>query len=343
MRVGILTNLNSRKNRGQRARWLDEVASDEVLVRETRDVREIRPVVEEFIASGCRYWVANGGDGTFHWLMNVGHEVLAERGAWRPGQEFPYRLVPTNGGTIDFVARKAGISRHSDAVIRGIVQQVRSGREMAYREIDTLVVTGHRAGDPEGVDAFRRVGFAVAIGGIGQRFFARYYQSPDPNPWTIIEVSLKAAAGQVASLPGLSAVPWLGGLRAFADDVLGGTRARVTVDGRRFPYGLYQGLHVSSVDIDFGTMRLFPYAAEPGRMHVVVGAMDRLECAWKWTYLVAGRPVPGETWHEFAGRRMEVEAAEGGTLDPIIDGEMYFGLTRLTVEAGPVLRVPRLS
>ncbi|MBP7127042.1 hypothetical protein KBD49_11830, partial [Myxococcota bacterium] len=92
MRVGILTNLNSRKNRGRRTPWIDETAGEDVLVRETRDVREIRPAVEEFIAAGCRYWVANGGDGTFHWLMNVGHEVLAERGEWRPGEEFPYRL-----------------------------------------------------------------------------------------------------------------------------------------------------------------------------------------------------------------------------------------------------------
>lgn len=344
MSVGILINANSRKNRGRagRAEEVRAAVGPHAIVRETKDLSELRPVVEEFIEAGCRYWVSDGGDGTFHWLMNAGREVLSDRGDGAVVQVFPYRLVPTNGGTIDFIARKAGIHGQSDAVIRKLVEGVRLGHEFAAEPIDTLLITGHRVGDPAGVDAFCRVGFAVAVGGIGQRFFAKYYEARNPGPWTIIEVSVKAGLGQAAMLPGLRSLPFLDGLRRFADDVLGGTRARVAIDGRQLPHNLFQGLHAGAVDIDFGTMKLFPYAATPGRMHVVAGAMDRIECAWKWVFLVAGRPVPGGNWIETPGELFEVEALPGETLDPVIDGEIFRGLDRVVVRLGPKVLVPRI-
>jgi len=57
---------------------------------------------------------------------------------------------------------------------------------------------------------------------------------------------------------------------------------------------------------------------------------------------VVGRTIPGGTWHEFAGRRMEVEADPGQPLAPIIDGEVFHGLDRLVVEVGPTVPVPRI-
>lgn len=343
--VGIITNLRSRKNRSGAARVerLQRLVGDDALVRATTDLHQIRQVVEEFIERDCRYWVSDGGDGTLNWLMNEGAAVLRSRGLWAPGTPFPYLLVPANGGTIDFVARKAGIHGRSDRVIRQLVDGLRAGRHFETLELPTLEVRGHRVGDPEGTMGFERFGFATAIGGIGQKFFEKYYESSNPNPWTIIEIALKTATGHAASfLPGRGP-RWLEHLKDHGRHLLGGTRAEVTADGRVLPYEVYQGLHVGAIDVDFGTMKLFPYAGVPGKLHLVAGALSPLEATWKWMWLVAGQPIPGGTWHEFPGETLEVRAREREVLEPVIDGEAFEAMDYLRVQPGPSIRVPRLG
>src|SRR5512137_309098 len=142
MQVGILTNLNSRKNRSrpERGQRLQRVLGPDGLVRQTRRIDEIRPVLEEFVDRGVRYWVSDGGDGTLHWMLNEGREVLERRGLWQDGR-LPL-LVPTNGGTIDFVARKAGITGSADAIIGSLVDGLRHGRDFPTVEMDSLEVLG---------------------------------------------------------------------------------------------------------------------------------------------------------------------------------------------------------
>ncbi len=343
--IGIITNPKSRRNRARMARIerLHRYAGDDALVRATGDLSEVRGVVEEFIDQDCRYWVADGGDGTLHWLMNEGREVLEGRGLWDGASPFPFPLVPTNGGTIDFVARRVGIRGRSDAVIRRLVDGVRDGAGFDLVEVPTLEVLGHRAGDLPGVNAFRRIGFATAIGGVGQKFFEKYYESPNPNAWTIIEIAFKSGAGHLASFLPFKGARWLEDWKEHGRHLLSGTRAEVIADGRALPYEVYQGLHVGAVSIDFGTMKLFPFAGEPGKLHLVAGAMAPAECSWKWIWLVAGKPVPGGTWHEFAGETLEVRARDGEVLDPVIDGESFVGLDWLCVRPGPSIQVPRIK
>ena len=187
MQVGILTNLNSRKNRHShgRADRLREYAGSYAMIRQTRSLDEIRPVLEEFVDRDCRYWISDGGDGTLHWMINEGREVLFRRGRLSGREPMPC-VVPTNGGTIDFVARKAGIKGRPDEIIHRLVDGLRAGIDIPTVEVDTIEVSGHRPGDPPGTWPFKRIGFAVAAGGIGQKFFSEYYRAPNPNPWTII-------------------------------------------------------------------------------------------------------------------------------------------------------------
>lgn len=342
MPIGLITNLNSRKNkkgsfRGDR---LARLVGRHGVARQTQRLEDLKEVLEEFVDRGCKYWVADGGDGTLHWMMNVGREVLQERGSWEAEHPYPV-LVPTNGGTIDFVARKAGIWGGSEAVVRTLVDAVKAGVELPTLELDTVEVLGYRDGDVEGAPSFQRIGFAVAVGGIGQRFFHKYYQAKDPNRWTIIEVSLKAAAGQLASLGPLRRLPVVPDeLRQYGRFVLDGTPAVVRADNRVFPEQRFQGLHVSSLDLDFGTMRLFPYAREAGKLHMAVGNLPPHECTYKWLNLVAGKPISSRNWFEFPGECLDVEARGGETLDPNIDGEMFYGLNRVIVRPGPKVLVP---
>jgi len=72
-------------------------------VRQTRHVDEIPPVLEEFARRELPYWVSDGGDGALHWMINQGM-ALSYPGSL-PGSQalFPPIIVPTNGGTIDFI------------------------------------------------------------------------------------------------------------------------------------------------------------------------------------------------------------------------------------------------
>ena len=341
MSVGIIINLNSRKNRKGTFRGdrLGRLVGGVGVARQTRSLDEVRTVMEEFIDNGCKYWVSDGGDGTLHWMMNIGREALEARRLWGGTHPYPV-LVPTNGGTIDFVARKAGILGGPDAVIRELVKTVGAGQPVPTVELDTLEVVGYRPGDAADAPSFRRIGFATAIGGIGQRFFSKYYQAKNPSHWTILEVSLKAAAGQLSSLGPLGRLPIAPEeLREYGRSILSGTPAVVRADGREFPEQRFLGLHVSALDIDFVTMRLFNYAKEPGKLHMVVGHLTPAECIYKWTWLVAGKPISGKNWTEFPGERMEVEARGDELLDPIVDGEMFYGMERVTVGLGPKVHI----
>ena len=80
MQIGVITNPNSRKNRGQphRAAKLQTIVGDLGEVYETSDVDSIKPVLREFLRRRARYWVADGGDGALHWMIRLGMEILEE-------------------------------------------------------------------------------------------------------------------------------------------------------------------------------------------------------------------------------------------------------------------------
>jgi hypothetical protein len=340
MKVGVLTNVNSRKNRSGGLEMPDSQPGGACIVRKTRDLSEIRPALEEFVDQGCEYWVADGGDGTLHWMLNEGREVLKSRGMWAGERSFP-KIIPSNGGTVDFVARTVGIRGRTDQVVRSLIDRARENDDFDMVELDTIEVRGHKPGDPDDTWSFERTGFAIALGGIGQKFFSKYYERPNRNALDIIDISAKTSVGYLASfLPERLMNHVSDDVLEMGRFVLSGTKADVVADGRKFEYDVLQGLHASSVEIDFGTMRLFEYAREPGKLHIVVGALPLAECAYKWPFYVVGKPIPGKNWHEFPGESLDVRAKTDELLDPVIDGEMYFGFDRVSVNLGPRVSFP---
>ena len=336
MQIGVITNPQSRRNRHSpgRADRLATIAGDHGLVRQTRGVGEIRAAVEDLLDGGASYLLSDGGDGSYHWLVNVVREVAEARGAAMPC------VVPTSGGTIDFVTKKAGLTT-ADVVLAALVQHLKAGRPVETAALATLDVTGRYAGQAAG--SFRRLGFATAIGGVGQRFFSAYYEEPSQGGLAALLLILKAATGIVGSLPGVRRTRLVSDhYRSLGARLTVGTRARVTSGERVFPETVFQGLHAGSIDVDLGAVRLFPLA-RPGQLHLVVGEMTPLEAAWKWAFLAAGRPAPGPRWHEFGGTELRVSAPAGEALDPVIDGECYSGVTELEVRPGPPIQIPILK
>jgi diacylglycerol kinase family enzyme len=340
--IGVITNPNSKKNRARHGRReeLQSIVGPLGLVRETRSVAEIAPAIAELAARDVRYWVSDGGDGALNWLMNEARRVFS-----RPGEPLALpALVPTNGGTIDFVAKKVGIRGQADAILEALVRAEREGRQPPIEEVPTFLMTGVRV-EADGREApFERLGFLTAIAGIGQRFFDLYYEDADPGPATVVKVIAKGLASIALNAPivrRLPAVP--AGWRTYAPELLLRTQAaRVVVDGRELPGRLWKALHVGSMFCDIGgVVKLFPLAGD-GKLHLMAGNPTMLEVARGVPKLFTGGAI-GRGVIDVAASTVEVEALGEELLNPNIDGEPFRGLKRLKVEPGPRVRIPRIQ
>lgn len=345
--IGVITNPNSRKNRrpgrpvGARREELQRIVGARGLVRETRTVAEIAPTIEEFIARDVRYWVSDGGDGALHWLVNEARLALGgPRGSAGP-LALPV-VVPTNGGTIDFVAKKVGIRGQADEVLHRLVRAEEAGFRYPLEEVPTFIMSGVEV--REGADVpFERVGFLTAIAGIGQRFFDLYYADPDPGPATVLKVIGRGLASIALNAPGLARLPGVpGGWREYAREILRPQRARVLVDGRELPGENWRALHVGAMFCDIGgVVKLFPLAGD-GLLHVMAGNPTMAEVVRGVPHIFTGGAI-GRGVTDVAARTVEVEALGDELLNPNMDGEQFRGLRRLKITSGPRVRIPRVG
>jgi len=343
MQIGVITNPNSRKNKGKpdRARRLQSIVGELGEVHETQSLESIKPVLREFLRKRAQYWVADGGDGALHWMLRMGMEVLQEEEF--AGQSLTMPLtMPTNGGTIDFIANNVGIKGDAEGLLASLRSRIESGRRIEETEVDSMVIDCVEA-TPDGDRAFRTYGFAVAAGGIGQRFFAKYYADSDPNPRTIVKVVASALASLPVARTPLRHVPGLGQLGDYAAQMFRPTRARVTIDGMVLPGDEYSGLHVASMSINLGgVLKFFGKADEPGLMNALLGTPSPWVIARNLPRMARGDEMRGRAVLDRPCREMLIEAREDELLEPVIDGEYYRNLRRIEVHLGPRVRIPKV-
>lgn len=352
--IGVVTNPNSGKNRrrgGDRTLELERAVGRHGIVRQTHDVHDLRAVLHELFDAGCDHWVADGGDGTLHWMLTVGFQVARERNGGKVPVRLP-RVVPANGGSIDFVAHKAGIRGQAIDVLRQLVAAFERGELLRTVELDTFRMRGRThavgavgavgaAGAPETEPELDRLGFASAIGGVAQRIFEKLYEHRPVDSKAIVMVLANSLAGAVVRTtprPLQGFVP--GSLRSYAS-LFEPTRASVELDGRLLAYDAFASLQVGSIDINLGgVVRTFRHAASPGVLHAQAISMPPWELAANLPNLVLGTPIWGRHVYDGPARHLRAVAHPGCVLDPVIDGELFFGLRELEVEAGPRLEIP---
>src|SRR5256885_10404703 len=226
MEIGVITNPNSRKNRNRpdRADRLRRIVGDLGEVHSTSSVESIKPVLREFLRKRAGYWVADGGDGALHWMLRMGMEVLQEDefiGQSSIGSGALPVTLPTKGGTIDFVANNVGIEGDAEGILAMLRRHVEQGATIEETEVDSMVIDGIQHVDGKDVP-FRTYGFASAAGGVGQRFYSKYYAEKDPNPRTIMKVVANTVASTPIALSPLSRLPF-GQYRTYAKDIFAPT------------------------------------------------------------------------------------------------------------------------
>ncbi len=344
MQIGIITNPNSRKNknRPQRAQRLQSIVGSLGEVHETESVDSIKPVLRDFLRKRARYWVADGGDGALHWMLRMGMEVLQEDEFAGQSVALPLTM-PTNGGTIDFIANNVGIKGNAESLLTAMRMRIERGLRIEESEVDTIVIDGLQA-SAAGDVPFRTYGFAVAAGGVGQRFFAKYYQDADPRPQTILKVlgttlaSMPFAMSPLRKLPGMPRT-----LATYASDFFEPTRCKVTLDGMVLPGDAFTGVHIASMSINLGNvLRFFGKADQPGLMNAIVGTPSPMAILRNLPRMFRGEEIRGPHLLDRPCRVMSMEAVGDELLEPVIDGEYYRDVRSLTFRVGPRVRIPKV-
>lgn len=330
MYLGVVLNPLARKNRNvppeAYARIERLVAPFGEVVR-TDSLAALRPAVERMLPK-VTHFVSDGGDGALHWLINEVREVAGEASA----STWP-AFIPTNGGTIDFVAHKAEVHGRTEAIVRGLVAAAEEGAKVPEVALDSLHLTGeHDDGAP-----FDRIGFALAAGGVGQRFFDKYYQDPEPSPRTIVRVISRTVADLVRDRLGRRREA------SYAAHLFRPTYAKVVIDGEELPQRRHAGLHAGAFDVNLGgVVRVFPQAARRGVLHFQAGEISPARMVLSLPAIVRGGAIRAPSLRDTAGQHMRIETEPGERLDPVIDGERFERLRRLDVRLGPEIRIARL-
>ena len=342
MQIGVITNPNSRKNRNcpDRAERLQRIVGTLGEVHETDCVAAIKPVLRDFLRKQARYWVADGGDGALHWMLRMGMEVLQEDEFVGQAMALPMAL-PTKGGTIDFVANNVGIEGDAEGILALLRRKVEHGSLIEETEVDSMVIDGVQVVD--GIEVpFRTYGFASAAGGVGQRFYAKYYADPDPNPRTIVKVLANTIASTPIAMSPLSRLP-LGALSKYAKEVFEPTRCKITLDGMQLPGDRFTGVHIASMSINLGNvLRFFGKADQRGLMNALLGTPSPWGIIRNIPRMARGEEMRGRDILDRPCREMTVEATSGELLAPIIDGEYYRNVKKLEYRVGPRVRIPKV-
>jgi diacylglycerol kinase family enzyme len=348
MQIGVITNPNSRKNKGRpdRARKLQAIVGRHGEVHATDSVDSIKPILREFLRRRARYWVADGGDGALHWVVRNGLELLEEP-EFRGGNFQLPTTLPTNGGTIDFVANNVGITGQAEGLLEDLRSSVESGTRIEEVEVDSMLIEGIEINEFGEEVSFRTYGFASAVGGLGQRFFTKYYAAKDPSPQVIMKVVGNTIASIPLSFSPLSKLPMLPvpkHLRTYAKEMFEPAHVRVSLDGQELSETRFTGVHIASMSLNLGgVFKLFNEADVPGQMHAIVGSPTPMQMMRNLPKMYRGKSFEGPAVADRACKGMTVEVLGHELLAPIIDGEYYRNVKKLVFSNGPSLRIPKLT
>ncbi len=324
--IAVIINPNAGRHRpATDAARLEAILGWQGRVFETESEHAVGPAVDEALNVGAEVVAISGGDGTLGGVLNA----LRKR---RSESELPL-LLPTNSGTIDFVARKVGIAGDVESIVARLAATYRRGARPQRKEVDSLRLTGtlRAPGRPE--QELDVVGFALAAGGIGQRFFTKYYTEPVQGARAIVRVVVQAVASH--ALDRVRA-PVPERYLEYGRAVFRPTVAAVTIDGEAVPGEAHGAIHAGAFDVSLGgVFRVFPYAAERGESHFQAGEIVPAEMIRALPALVRGRAIPSARLVEKKGRQMRVVATGPELLSLILDGEPIEHVAELFVSSGP--------
>jgi hypothetical protein len=331
MYIGVIFNPHARKNIAApgRSRELQNILGKYGEVHETHSAEDVKRVLGELLPR-ITHLVSDGGDGSLNWLVNDTEHCIADPHDWPT-------FVPSMGGSVNAVGRKAGVKGRPKEILRELAIAAQADRPPPEMRLDTLTLDG----ETKDGEKFHRLCFGLAAGGVGNRFYDRYYDNHTHGRADVVKVIARSTRDYLNNKfsPGHEpAAP------NYATKLFIPTQARVIIDGDEVPTREHRFLHAGAIDLVIGGgFRLFPKASEPGLLHFQAGNLRPSRIITQLPRaLRTGKIHGGFELRDVNGREMIIEAEEE-PLSPIVDGERFFDIVKLTARAGPLIRVARVE
>ncbi len=341
----VISNPHSKKNIGRKHRKekLKQSVGDFGVVEQTQTVDEIEPLIAGYADEGIDFILNDGGDGGINFIINTAKPYYDSL-----GKTMPF-IVPTNGGTIDFLAKTAGIYGDVFHIINEIKKVYTEHRDLPVVEVESLIVEGRQLIGGRERD-FSRIGFAAALAGVGANFFKFYYEFDSRGADTIFNIlflSLHSVMWQEIHKY-IPVIPY--GLRRYAE-ILEKQPARVLIDGAEVPMKEFNCLNAGSIPTNLaGVVGIFPLAEEPGRLNFHAGTMSAIDIVkiLHRVIIIFGNKArsvpPRSNLIDKAGHSMDIWATDRKKLlNPIVDGERFTHLTEVHVRPFDKIPIPSIS
>ena len=302
--IGVLVNPNARgvRRRPGLANRLRARLGRGGEVIETAGDGEVPAAIDRFLSTGCDPIAICGGDGT---TLSTVTAILS-----RP--DAPPRIALLRGGTVNTVAKNAGISGAPEQVLAGLVARLRTHQPLLETPLDTLCVNG-------------RFGFLFATA-MGARFLEAYYGGPIQGaPWATA-MAVRIVASCVIQGP-------------YAQRLFAPADVSLVADGELLPITQVRLLLASTVpDVGIGMRVMWRAGSEPGRFHFLASALSTTAMALQMDRVLTGRPLHGQPHEDRMLASLDIRFPSPTSYT--LDGEL-FRADRIEVRAGPRLRIVR--
>ncbi|MBM4344834.1 MAG: hypothetical protein FJ100_15815, partial [Deltaproteobacteria bacterium] len=101
---------------------------------------------------------------------------------------------------------------------------------------------------------------------------------------------------------------------------------------------------IGAIDINIKNMfRFSPLAHTGEHLHVQCGDLSAVDVVRNLPRMSGGQPMQIAHYVTRQARHVRVAPRDGKTLDPVIDGELYWGLQHCEVAIGPKVPVLKLQ
>lgn len=305
--IGVVVNPRAGRNRraGDRADRLGALVGAHGWVRAPATLEQLGEVAAECRSRAVELLGVCGGDGTLARTLSALVRVY--------GADTLPGIVPLRAGTMNTVARAMGCPAwRPERMLAQLVANYRSGRTLDATEHQLVMVNR------------RDYGFMVGAGAPVE-FLHLYYTQPRQGAAAAVRVLL-ALSGSVLTRGPLVR-------RVFTP-----MAAELRCDSARVPFDAYTVIYASTIeDIGLGFRPTYRARERAGHFHVFAGPMGGWEFLRCLPAIKRGRPTRSATVHDGLARAASVEFRRPTFY--MVDGDVMEPTARLTVEAGPVVRV----
>lgn len=330
MRIGMILNPYSKKNRRdpKRQERLRNIIGNRGILVATQSLQEIRPTLDHFIQEKVTHFLSDGGDGTFHWVVNAIQECLEEGKL----EQFPYCL-PTNSGTMNCANNKVQVLGTGEEIVTRLLNAPPNlpTYSLPTLQLDAELQDGTR---------FRKICFSGAVCGIGPNFFEKYYSYPNRGPATMVGVIAKGVLSMFLHTPIIQWLPFPSRWKRYSIELTRPTSAKVFLDGEELPLQQFRMINVGAYNQKFANIiRMFPFGKE-GKMHCQAGYLSMPGVVANIPNLILGRKLFGSRVWDQPGLKLECICLEEQGFLSNWDGEVFSGFRKITLTPGRTLPIP---